>query len=221
MVDTTKTEVKRGRDIFYYRKRFKNRIFARLASFFAEEAEKTGITKKDIARRLEKDPAQISRWLSGPSNLTLETISDLLLALDAEADPPPIVRFKDRPQPNYAHHLIASIIGKDLIATPIQLVTLPDYTSNMKVTTMNSPSSGNLHPCHPQPLSITADSAWTFSKRLNRRYLPLTILILAEAGLRTSAFQKSSLSMIRTMMLFEKKHNREPIVSKELKSRSM
>jgi transcriptional regulator with XRE-family HTH domain len=111
MVATTKTEAKSARDVYYYRRRLKNRIFARLAAFFAEEAKRTGLTKKDLAERLNKDPAQITRWLSGPSNLTLDTLSDLLLAMDAEADPPQLVRFSERVTPNYVHPLIAATTG--------------------------------------------------------------------------------------------------------------
>jgi transcriptional regulator with XRE-family HTH domain len=124
MVDTTKKEVK-PRDVFYYRRRLKNRIFARLASYFAEEAERTGITKKDLADRLNKDPSQITRWLSGPSNLTLDTLSDLLLAMDAEADPPRFVRFSDRPKANYLHPLIPV----KLKSQPIGDVKLPTAAS--------------------------------------------------------------------------------------------
>jgi transcriptional regulator with XRE-family HTH domain len=105
MENTSKTLPLSEREIFYYRQRQKNRVLEMLAAFFAEEAERTGITKKDIADKLIKDPAQISRWFSGPSNLTLDTISDLLLALEAEIDQR-IVRFSDRAKPNYEHPLI-------------------------------------------------------------------------------------------------------------------
>jgi transcriptional regulator with XRE-family HTH domain len=101
MEDTLKT--KSDRDIFYYRQRMKNRVFAKLVQFFAEEAERTGITKKDISKILRKDPAQITRWLSAPTNLTLDTISDLLLALDAEIDIS-VIRFSDREKRNDADH---------------------------------------------------------------------------------------------------------------------
>lgn len=111
MADTSKTEPKRLRDIHYFRQRFRNRVFGKLVSFFAEEAERSGVTKKEIANILGRDPSQITRWLSQPSNLTLETISDLLLALNAEPEPPEIVRFSDRVAPNYAHPLIARIVG--------------------------------------------------------------------------------------------------------------
>ena len=111
MEDISKDAPKRSREVFYYRQRYKNRVFAALVSFFAEEAERTGITKKDIAERLNRDPALITRWLANPGNMTLETISDLLLALDAEPEPPEIVRFIERLKPNYAHPLIAQAMG--------------------------------------------------------------------------------------------------------------
>ena len=44
------------------------------------------MSRKDIAAKLRKDPAQITRWLSSPTNLTLDTISDLLLACGAECE---------------------------------------------------------------------------------------------------------------------------------------
>lgn len=101
---------KKERDVFYFRKRLKNRFFGKIVSFFAEEAEQKGITKKDIAIALNRDPAQISRWLSSPTNMTLDSMSDLLLAMDAEIDGPSIVRFSDRAKRNYAHPLIRAIV---------------------------------------------------------------------------------------------------------------
>jgi hypothetical protein len=128
VADISNKPHKRERDVFYYRQRLKNRMFAKIVSFFAEEAEKTGITKKDIAAILNRDPAQITRWLSSPSNMTLDSISDLLLAMDAEIDPPPIVRFSERLKPNYAHPLIARVTGQ--VAKPpvkrFPLVTVDD-----------------------------------------------------------------------------------------------
>lgn len=80
-------------------------MFTAIAEFFAEEAEKGAITKKTIAEMLGKDPAQVTRWLAAPSNFELDTISDLLLAMGAEMDYR-IVRFSERPAPNYIHPLL-------------------------------------------------------------------------------------------------------------------
>jgi hypothetical protein len=93
------------RDIAYYRRRQQNRVFAEIVSFFAAEAEKGHITRKQIAEKLSKDPAQITRWLSAPSNMTIDAISDILLAMDAEMDHG-ICRFADRAEPNYTHPLM-------------------------------------------------------------------------------------------------------------------
>jgi len=40
-----------------------------------------GGNKAKLARRLDKRPEQITRWLSEPGNLTFDTLSDLLLGL--------------------------------------------------------------------------------------------------------------------------------------------
>ncbi len=102
------------REMYYYRQRFKNAVFSRLQKFFVDEAERTGITKKDIATRLRRDPAQISRWLSNPSNLTIETLSDLLFAMEAEPAPPIFIKLAERRPSNYMNPLIAKIMGVNI-----------------------------------------------------------------------------------------------------------
>jgi hypothetical protein len=91
-------------------------VFTALVTFFAEEAESDRITKKGLADLLGKDPSQITRWLSVPSNLELDTISDILLAMGAEMDHR-IVRLHERPKANHVHPLIAPYIGDRAGAT--------------------------------------------------------------------------------------------------------
>jgi len=57
-----------------------------VVAYFADQAERHGLTKSSIADRLGKDRSQISRWFSGPGNWGLDTVSDLLLAMGAEMD---------------------------------------------------------------------------------------------------------------------------------------
>lgn len=83
MANTSRTSRLTEREIFYFRQRYKNRVFQAVAAFFAARAE-GGLTKSELAARLGKDPAQVTRWFSGPGNWTLETVSDLLLAMNAE-----------------------------------------------------------------------------------------------------------------------------------------
>ena len=111
MASTSKIATLSDRDIFYYRQRTKNRVFEALTAFFAEEAERRGISKKEIAEALRRDPAQISRWLSSPTNLTLDTISDLLLSLEAEMDYS-VAKFQDRGTPNEMHPLMQRIVSR-------------------------------------------------------------------------------------------------------------
>lgn len=111
MVGTSKEDKKISiRDFAYYRRRHQNRIHAAIASFFTEEAEAGRITKKRLAELMGKDPSQITRWLSEPSNYEADTISDILLAMNAEMDHS-VARFADRPTPNYVHPVIQPFVA--------------------------------------------------------------------------------------------------------------
>ncbi len=81
MTNTSKIS---DRDIRFYRRLRRNRVFSELLAYYAKIAEENGIRKSDIATRLGKQPSQITRWFAEPVNLTLDTISDLLLAMNAE-----------------------------------------------------------------------------------------------------------------------------------------
>jgi transcriptional regulator with XRE-family HTH domain len=101
------------RDLVFFRQQNRNKIFEKLITFFAKRAESDGLTKRDVAAFLGKDPAQITRLLSGPANWELDTISDLILALEADIEyeiadlrdlgirnsVPPLVAFLEKASP--------------------------------------------------------------------------------------------------------------------------
>lgn len=68
----------------YYKQRFQQKTFAKLAKAFAERAEEFGVTKSCIAAMIDRDKAQVNRLLAHPSNMTLDTFSELALALNYE-----------------------------------------------------------------------------------------------------------------------------------------
>lgn len=69
--------------LVYFRDRLKDTLYSAMLEAFSDAVE-TGMTKKDLAQRVQKKPEQITRILSAPGNLTLDTISDILLGLDSE-----------------------------------------------------------------------------------------------------------------------------------------
>lgn len=85
----------------YFRERHKNRIYDFVVGRFLEKEKNEGLTKAEIARRINKDPAQITRWLSTPSNWTLDTISDLMLVVCAGELNFSVSKFKDIKPRNY------------------------------------------------------------------------------------------------------------------------
>jgi hypothetical protein len=69
----------------FFRERFRDSLYDLVLSEFFKE-EKLGLTKAAIARRIGRKPEQITRWLAAPGNWTVETVSDLLLAI-SRAEP--------------------------------------------------------------------------------------------------------------------------------------
>jgi hypothetical protein len=62
----------------YFRARNRHRLY----SLIIDEFEQSGISQATLARRLRKSPEVICRWLGAPGNWRLDTISDLLFAID-------------------------------------------------------------------------------------------------------------------------------------------
>src|SRR6266850_3301256 len=73
-------------ELIYFRERNRSKAYGAVISLFSKLVETEQLTKREIAFRLEKEPAQITRWLSGPSNWTLDTVSDLLRAMGCEPE---------------------------------------------------------------------------------------------------------------------------------------
>src|SRR5215472_6594597 len=67
----------------YFQERFRGRFFDFLIGLFIRE-QRNGLNKAKLARRIGKPPEVINRWLGAPSNLTLDSVSDLLLGICTE-----------------------------------------------------------------------------------------------------------------------------------------
>ena len=67
----------------YFGQRLRGRIYQLVLESFLR-AEKRGLTKARLARRIGKTPDVVNRWLGSPSNLQIDTLSDLMLGIAAE-----------------------------------------------------------------------------------------------------------------------------------------
>jgi hypothetical protein len=86
----------------YFQTRLRNRLFDYILGRFVQEQAK-GLTKAKLGRRIGKPPEMINRWLGTPSNLTLDSISDLLLGICAEELTPQSESLLNQSPRNWAH----------------------------------------------------------------------------------------------------------------------
>ncbi len=75
--------------LVYFRERLRHRLHTAILDAFLLRAKERGLKQKDLADRIGRTRAQITRWLGTASNLTLDSISDLMagLAMDFDAFP--------------------------------------------------------------------------------------------------------------------------------------
>ena len=115
----------------FQHRRFQNRIYRFLSQIFKEQ-QKKGLTKKELAERIDSRPEQINRWLSVPSNLTINTICDLLVGMGMDLDDPSATSLEDlaheTEQPALA--AVASVdVQRPLVVGLINIFTQPTYVS--------------------------------------------------------------------------------------------
>lgn len=68
----------------YFRGRLTNHVHALVIEEFDRLAKTGKISKAQLAKRLGREPAQVTRWLGLPGNWTIETFSDLMLGMGQE-----------------------------------------------------------------------------------------------------------------------------------------
>lgn len=71
-------------ELGYFSERAKNNAHAKVLDLFFRLSKEEGVNKAFLARRLGKKPEQITRWLAAPGNWTLDTLSNLLVAMGYE-----------------------------------------------------------------------------------------------------------------------------------------
>ncbi len=86
----------------FFQERLRGRVFEFILKAFLEETT-NGLTKAKLARRIGKRSEVINRWLGSPSNLELDSISDLLLGIGALEPNLSASSYLDRGPANYSH----------------------------------------------------------------------------------------------------------------------
>jgi hypothetical protein len=67
----------------YFEQRLRNRVYQFILDKFLQ-AEKSGLTKAKLARKIGKTPDVVNRWLGSPNNIQIDTACDLILGISGE-----------------------------------------------------------------------------------------------------------------------------------------
>lgn len=101
----------------YFAARLRNRLYNFIMTKFKENEHDNGLTKAELARRIGRDPAVVTRLLASPGNWRSDTASDLLLGICGEelefSSSSPLTR----PKRNYA--------GSDWFVVNAKLIGAP------------------------------------------------------------------------------------------------
>jgi DNA-binding phage protein len=65
----------------YFQENFRQEIQQQIIELFDFLKAKKGLTRADLARKIGRRPEQVTRWLSSPTNLESDTISDIALGM--------------------------------------------------------------------------------------------------------------------------------------------
>ena len=114
----------------YFRERFRDHLYDLVMEEFLKQEEVSGLKRAEIARRIGRRPEQITRWFGAPGNWTLETVSDLLLAI-AKSEPDVHLRpLQGRPARNFRGQVTPSLrsdmeVSSDSIGSAIEANSNP------------------------------------------------------------------------------------------------
>jgi transcriptional regulator with XRE-family HTH domain len=91
LLDTLETEPIPKTTIEFFCRTNQNRYHSMLLGLLKE----SGLTQKKVADKLGLDQGQINRWLSSASNLTINTVTKLMLAMGVDLDDPTYTTFDE------------------------------------------------------------------------------------------------------------------------------
>ena len=85
------SEILEGRPVpedtlVYFRARLRHRLHSAILEAFLKRSRQNGLKQSDLATRINRTRAQITRWFSSATNLTIDSISDLMVGLGMDFD---------------------------------------------------------------------------------------------------------------------------------------
>lgn len=132
-------------DATVFSQRHRNMVYEQVIKALEKASEENGVTRTDIANKLGYSKSHISRLLSGPSNWTLDTVSYLLFAVEAEMTCKAVF-FSECQVENHFHSLGEDVLPGDSPWSRSHSTQLRKHRNN--IATISVWSNKELSSCH-------------------------------------------------------------------------
>lgn len=138
----------------YFRERLRNQLYELVITEFLDQEKTKNLTRAELARRIGRRPEQITRWLGAPGNWTIDTVSDLMLAMGTEPELSIADLSDQQPDNNHATHQVER--GQERLRSNMEkwlqkhLKPTSQHSLSQFSFTVPSQLFPQLHPSFPQ-----------------------------------------------------------------------
>jgi hypothetical protein len=170
--------------LVYFRERLRDRLHSAILAAFQKRATE-GLKQSDLADRINKQRAQITYWFSTPNNLTIDTISDLMVGLGMDFDAFPFTpiektvavaaKEEKRERREAEPPSLLSMLGTNTKLTLDDLTELNKTLKSWMEETQSGSGSGSTASVPSSPSAgATPDATKTLQKQaISRKVIPL------------------------------------------------
>jgi len=171
--------------LIYFRERFRDRLHSAILGAFLLRAEEKDLTRSDLATRIHRTKAQISRWFSAPSNITLDSISDLMVGLGMDFDAFPFTPIENTiaAEEEEQEATVSDGIFSTLGTTKLTVDLLAELNETLKRWMEETQS----RPIPSIPTSLSAGDARDATKPLQKQDGAGKVISLDEYRLKSNA----------------------------------
>lgn len=159
--------------LVYFEESLRRRLHSAILDAFKRRVKERGLTQKELAKRIHKSPVTVNRWLSTASNLTLDSISDLMVGLGMDFDEFPFSPIEKtvEPEQQAVTSETEKLLSKMVLGEPTfyKIESLETAINNLRVFLGETVGGGGSAQPPPNPGSIPDPTKMLHDQTLSKK----------------------------------------------------